>query len=300
MCPLDLTAEQILARIGTRSKGIATRQELMDAGLSRDEIRWRVRKGSLIREHPGVYRVGHRAPNVETSFLAAVKACGEGAILSGLAAVHLYRLLKGDPPLPEVTAPKDRDVDGVLTHWARRGIDPRDKTTYNDIPITTIPRTLVDVAGRLDDDQLARAVHEAFVRFRVKPDRVEAVLAQRPNAPGAARLRAMVSGDSAIVLSRLEKGFIQLLKREKFPLPQTNRKTGAHWVDCRWPALRLTVELDSYAFHNSRYSWEQGHERRRAAKKRGDAFRRYTWTDVFDDPAPMMEELREFAGNRYS
>ena len=286
--------EQRQARLATRSKGIVTWDEMIDAGISRKQIEGRARKGVLIREYKGVYRVGHSAPNVESSFMAAVKACGEGALLSDLAAAFLYWLIKGDPPPPEVTAPKDRDIEGVITHWARAGIDPRDRTIYHGIPVTTVPRTLVDIAARLDDDRLMRAVHEAVVRFSLTPAKVEVVLARRPRSPGAGRLRAIVSGDSGVLLGKLEKGFKALLVQHGIPLPQTNRKAGAHWVDCRWPG-RLTVELDSFAFHNTRWSWEQSYQRRRAAKARGEEFRRYTWTDVFDDPAPMIEEVRALA-----
>ncbi len=76
------------------------------------------------------------------------------------------------------------------------------------------------------------------------------------------------------------------------PLPITNRVASACRVDCRWPEHRLTVELDSYRFHNSRYSWEQDRRREREARMRADEFRRYTWADVSDDPRFMLMELR--------
>jgi hypothetical protein len=60
----------------------------------------------------------------------------------------------------------------------------------------------------------------------------------------------------------------------------------------RWPAQRLTVELDSYQFHNSRHSWEQDRRREREARARGDEFRRYSYGDVAEDPTLMLAELR--------
>jgi hypothetical protein len=63
-------------------------------------------------------------------------------------------------------------------------------------------------------------------------------------------------------------------------------------VDCRWPEHRLTVELDSYRYHNSRHAWEQDRLREREAHARGDRFRRYSYGDVFERPAPMLAELR--------
>jgi hypothetical protein len=63
-------------------------------------------------------------------------------------------------------------------------------------------------------------------------------------------------------------------------------------VDCRWPAQRLTVELDSYRYHSSRHAWEQDRRREREAHARGDDFRRYTYGDVMERPRLMLAELR--------
>ena len=92
--------------------------------------------------------------------------------------------------------------------------------------------------------------------------------------------------------SALERKFLELLRTEGLPLPIANRPEGGRYVDCRWPEHRLTVELDSYGFHNSRWSWEQDRRRERQAYARGDDFRRYTWGDVFEDPRQMLAELR--------
>jgi hypothetical protein len=160
------------------------------------------------------------------------------------------------------------------------------------IPVTTVPRTLVDIAKDLDDEDLGRACHEAGVRYRTTPRDVQQVLARRPNASGSAKLRRIITGDTPIILSKLEKGFLRRLREARLPPPRTNRKLEEGYVDCRWPEHRLTAELDSYRFHASRLAWEDGHHRERAARARGDEFRRYTWTDVFDDPDPMLADLR--------
>lgn len=110
MSPRDLTAEEVLAGIARRQHGAVARVQLLAAGISSDEIRWRLREGALIRIYPGVYRVGHCAPSREASYMAAVLACAEGAVLSGRAVGHLWGLVKGDAPPPEVTAPKERRI----------------------------------------------------------------------------------------------------------------------------------------------------------------------------------------------
>ena len=87
-----------IARIAEANWGVATRTQLLRAGVSSSAIDRRLANGTLLIEHPGVYRVGHRAPSVEAAYLAAVRACGLGAVLSGRAAAHLWGLVKGTAP----------------------------------------------------------------------------------------------------------------------------------------------------------------------------------------------------------
>ena len=282
----------MIARLASRSHGVVTRRQLLRAGISSDEIKHRLATGALIRQHRGVYRVGHRAPSVEASYLAAVRACGEVAVLCGRAAAYLQGLIKDGPPPPEVMASVKRCLRGVITHRVRR-IDAADTTFWRGIPITTVPRTLVDVARDMPEEDLARACHEAGVRYRTTPRHVESVLRRWPNAPGAGKLRRIISGDSPVILSKLEKGFRRRLRHAGLQLPKTNRPAGKHYVDCRWPEHNLTVELDSYTFHHTRHAWEQDRRREREARARGDEFRRYTWGDVFEEPEPMLVELRK-------
>ena len=184
-------------------------------GSRSDEIAHRVRTGALLREHRGVYRVGHRAPSVEATFLAAVWACGDGAVLSGRAAAHLWGLIKGAAPPPEVTAPAKRRVQGVITRRARS----IEATTHRGIPITTVPRTLVDLAAVLSLDALARACHEAGVLHDTTPAQVEAVLAKRPTTKGAAKPARILDGDVQVTLSELERRFLSAARRGRPPAP---------------------------------------------------------------------------------
>jgi very-short-patch-repair endonuclease len=279
--------EQRLAALACRSHGVVTRRELLAVGLSGREIDRRLRSGALIAVFRGVYRVGHTAPSLEAHYLAAGRACGRRALLSGRAAAFLLGMLKGNAPAPAVTARTERRVPGVRT---RQG--ERDGTLWRGIPVTTPAETLVDVAAVVDETELARACHEAGVRHHTTPEQVEAVLARRPNAKGAGQLRAIIRGEVKVTLSKLEERFLERLRQASLPLPQTNRPAGSKRVDCRWPAHRLTVELDSYRYHSSRHAWVQDRRREREAYARGDELRRYTYGDVFESPAPMLAELR--------
>jgi hypothetical protein len=284
----------VIGELAFSEHGLVKRAWMRDAGVTPAQVARLVRNGALIREYPGVYRVGHRAPVLEARYLAAVLACGDGALLCGRAAAFLLGLLRGGgaPPPPEVLTPVQRRVKGVRTVRARRtGIDEEDRAEHRGIPVTTVSRTLVDLAKTRPVAALARACHEAGVRYGTTPRDVERALARRPNAPGAKRLRLVLTGDAPVTLSKLERGFLKRLREAQLPRPQTNRKTDGSYVDCRWPEHRLTVELDSFRYHNSRHAWEGDRRREREAYARGDEHRRYTWTDVFDHPTPMLAEV---------
>jgi very-short-patch-repair endonuclease len=130
------------------------------------------------------------------------------------------------------------------------------------------------------------------VLHNTTPAQVEAVLARPGNWTGAAKLRGVLRGEIHVTMSRLERRFLAVLEAAGLALPVTNRPAGGRRVDCRWPERRLTVELDSYRYHRSRHAWEQDRRREREAHARGDAFRRYTYGDVFEHPRQMLGELR--------
>jgi hypothetical protein len=288
------TVEKVCAALAARSHGIVTRAELLAAGLTRQQIARRRERGYLIVEFPGVYRVGHRAPSLEARYMAAVKASGEEAVLSGPAAAYLYGLIRGTEPMPHVTASRKRQVKGVVTK--RSG--EIERARHRGIPVTTVARTLVDLAASLSLTDLARACHEAGVKYGTAPSQVEEVLARHPTAPGARKLRGVMRGAVPVTQSGLERRFLALLVEHDLPLPVTNKPAGTFRVDCRWTDIPLTVELDSYRFHNSRHSWEQDRRREREARARGDDFRRYTYGDVCEDTHHMLRELRSLLAKR--
>jgi hypothetical protein len=284
------TAQQLIAELARGSHGVVAWGELLRVGLSEDQIRQRLQNGVLIPEFPGVYRVGHRAPSVEAHYMAAVKACGKGSVLRGRAAAHLWGLIKGDAPRPEVLTPTERRIKGIKTVRSRR-IDQRDVTKRYGIPVTTVARTVVDLAADETPEDLALHFHAAATRYRLKPHHVEAVLKRRHNAKGAKKLRRVVYGDTRALLSDLERGFIALLEAHEIPLPKTNIPRHGHWVDCRWPQHRLTVELDSYRYHATRRAWETDQKRQLKAKRHGDEYQRYVWGDVFERPGATAEDV---------
>jgi hypothetical protein len=140
------TVDEVIARLAVRTHGVITRRTLLEEGVTPKQIAVRLRRGSLLREHSGVYRVGHRAPSVEARYLAAVLACGVDSLLIARPAAFLWELVKGSPPRPEVVAPVKRRVKGVVTHRVR-SIHPGDRAECRGVPVTSVARTVVDLAG---------------------------------------------------------------------------------------------------------------------------------------------------------
>lgn len=292
MRPRGRTTDEIIGALASRSHGVVTHAMLTSAGITQGEIKHRRASGALLTVHPCVYRVGHRACSPEATYLAAVWACGQRALLCGRAAAYLWGLIKANSPPPaEVVAPTERRVRGVRTRRSR-SLSARDATTCRGVPVTTVARTVVDLASVLSLSDLGRAVHEAEVKYGMTPIQVEAALASHPTTKGARNLRVITRGDERISLSKLESRFLELCTEAGLPLPQMNCRVGTRRVDCRWQVPPLTVELDGYRFHRSRHAWEQDRHREREARARGDDFRRYTYGDVFEDPRYMLAELR--------
>jgi hypothetical protein len=199
---------------------------LLETGLTEEEIRSRLNRGFLLREHPGVYRVGHRAPSIEATYLAAVLAAGDRSLLCGRAGAHLWGLMKGQAPPAEVLTTTQRRIEGVRTRRTR-SLDAQDCAVCRGIPVTSVARTVVDLAAELSEEALGRACHEAGVRYGLTPNAVIAVLERRANATGAQKLRRISEGDVRVTLSKLEARFLKLLRVRGLPLPITNAQPGA-------------------------------------------------------------------------
>lgn len=276
----------ITARLAREQHGRVAWRQLVDAGIDRHLIHRWLEDGRLRAVHRGVYAVGHTAPSVHGHYMAAVLAGGDGAVLSHRAAGHLLKLLRGTPP-PEITVPTTahRRRPGIVIHRVR-ALHPRDLCFVDGIPITIVPRILLDLASALQPADLSRACHEAWVHHRVTPEFMEACIARNPGKPGAALLRHAFGSD--VTLSTLEDAFIELVEAHGLPLPRTNIDVGGDKVDCHWPQYGVTIELHSYRFHATRHAFERDMTRRRHSNHVA-----YSYGDVVERGARTVAELRE-------
>ncbi len=277
----------IAGAIAGGQHGRVTRRQLLAAGIDAKRIERWLGDGRLRAVHRGVYAVGHVAPSMHGDYVACVFAGGAGAKLSCAPAAHLFKLTRARrPPAPEITVPTlhHRRRPGIVIHRVK-ALHPYDTTEHEGIPITSVPRVLLDLAPRLSPPGLARACHEAWVHHRTTPIHVEACIARNPNKPGIAKLRRALGSD--ITLSDLEDAFLALLAQHGLPRPRTNIGLAGDKVDCHWPQLGLTIELLSYRFHASRRAFEDD-----VARRRRSSHVAYTYGDVFERPQATIADLR--------
>lgn len=274
-----------VARIASRQHGRIASEQLRAAGLDKYRVRRWVADGRLHREHFGVYAVGHPGVSLLADYISAVLAAGNRAFLSHRPTAHLLRLISGPAPPPEVTVATGagRRRPGIIIHRVRR-LDALDTSMYHGIPITTVPRTLLDLAPTLTLAELTRACHEAWVHHRTGPLQIEACIARNPTKPGRRHLRQALGAD--VTLSILEDTFLGLLRSHRLPKPRTNIDRHGDKVDCHWPQLSLTVELVSYRFHGTRQAFEQDVARRRRSNHIA-----FSYGDITERSEPTIAEL---------
>ena len=276
----------IVAQIAGGQFGRITSVQLAAAGVDRDRIKRWVADGRLRREHKGVFALGHPDRSPPGIYMSAVLAAAPGAVLSHRAAAFLLAIWPWRPPPPEVTVPTTahRRRPGIVIHRVA-SLDPLDISTLDGIPVTTVPRVLLDLAPSTPLHHLTRMCHEAWVRHDCGPDRIEACIARNPRKPGAARLRRALGAD--VTLSDLEDAFLRLLARHGLPAPRTNIDQHGDKVDCHWPSHDVTVELITYRYHATRQAFERDVARRRRSRHIA-----YTWGDVTERAADTIADLR--------
>jgi predicted transcriptional regulator of viral defense system len=278
--------DEALAELAGRQHGVVSVAQLRELGFSKYSVRRRVERKRLLPLHPGVYAVGHLGLTVDSRRMAAVLACGRGALLSHRAAGALQALLPSSPRF-DVTVPGGgRARAGIVVHRSRC-IDQEDRAAVRGIPVTSVARTIVDLAEVLDHERLANAVKEAEIRRVFDLGAIERVLARVAGRAGRHRLAQVLAAyrpDPHFTRSGAERRFVELCERHGLPAPAMNTWVAAHEVDAYWADVRVVVELDGLEAHGTRAAFQQDRARDRALAAAGVGVVRVTWLDLQDEP----------------
>jgi very-short-patch-repair endonuclease len=229
--------------------------------------------------------------------MAAALWGGEGAAVSHLTAAVLRDLVPSASPTIHITvASKKRSRRGLRVHQVRR-LDPRDVTVRDGIPVTSLARTLLDIAETESPARLERALEQAERMKRLDFRELEAVLRRNPGRRGLKALTAAVKDfdpQAAETNVGLERDFLRFLKKYRLPQPQINVSVGPYVVDFLWEDRKLIVEADSYQHHRGRATFESDRKRDIALKLAGYTVIRLTRRRLKEEPAAVAEELQAF------
>lgn len=283
----EQTASQIdraLSRRADRQHGVVSRRQLVELGLTPKAIEVRLAARRLVRLHGGVYAVGHGSLTRQGEWLAAVLAAGPGAVLSHRGAAALHGLLPERGRRVDVTSARRCATTNWIEPHRVKALPAVDVTHRDRIPVTTVARTLVDLAGVVEAGELERAVNEADVLRALDVREVVAALARTHGrrGPGHAALRAVLAVHHGPVLlrSEQERRFRTLLHGHGLPPAHHNLRIDGREVDACWPERRLVVELDSRRFHDTAAARHRDAEKQRALEAAGWTVVRYRWRAV--------------------
>lgn len=296
---LDVEAptDAAIAEIARRQHGVVGRGQLDELDISYGQIEARLRRGSLHQIHRGVYAVGHRCLDIYGRWMAAVLACGPDAVLSHRSAARCWGLLRGDSGANEVTRPRShRGQTGIVMHQARLPAD--ESTVVDGIPVTTVPRTIFDLAVAGDRRLVERALHETEVQHLTDRLSIPDLLGRYPGHAGAPVLRELVAlgAEGGSTANDFEALFAAMVERHRLPWPRFNADmvvAGRHFrPDCVWWEQRVVVELDSRTVHSTRKAFDADRERDRIFVANGWRVVRVTWRQLTTNPAPLVRDLR--------
>ncbi len=290
-------ADLALAEMAERQHGVVARSQLLAAGIGSRAIDERLNR-RLHLVHRGVYSVGHRLLSTEGRWMAAVLASGPGAVLSHRTAGQLWGVVPRFNHLVEVTRPRHfRTRPGVMAH--RSPVPDDERTAVIGIPVTTVPRTVLDLAAVASKRQLERALNEVEVQGPTDRLSIPDLLARYPRRRGSAVLRALLADEAAtlgVTRSELEERFVALLDAHGLPRPRLNADLAVNgrlfMVDCVWAEKQLIVELDGHAVHGTARAFEADRERDRLLLVDGWRVIRVTWRQLRDQAVAVAADIR--------
>lgn len=290
--------DAVISRLADAQHGVVARRQLLAAGVSRDAVRGRLRRGLLLSLHRGVYAVGHQRLTRHGRWLAAVLAAGPGAVLSHRDAGVLHGLGQWNYGRFEVTAAADIGSTARIRVFARRQLVSEDVTVVEAIPVTAVARTLVDLAELLSYDRLLdvltgaeqtrqfdlHALHRALDRVSHRP------------GPGHARLLAALTEQRQrglqLTRSQLEIALRRLVREQRLPPAQLNARIDGEEVDAYWPEQRLVVEADGWEFHRDRASFARDRAKTNDLTLLGYTVLRFTHDDVVRRQSQTAAKIR--------
>jgi very-short-patch-repair endonuclease len=274
--------------------------------VGRRAIQHRVTSGRYLRLYEGVYAIGHADLTVGGRRRAIVLACGEGAVLSHRSAAGAWGLRSDGGATWEVTVRRASRVapNAPVRVYRHPSLRDDEVTALDGIPITTVARTLLDLAAVVPKHHLRRAIEAAEQQQLLDLAPLHRALAAHPRRAGRRRLLTLLDDleqhGTERTRSDVEAAFLQLCLDHHLPRPQVNRTSDGREHDFTWPDQRLVVEIDGYTYHRSRAAFQTDRARDRALLRDGRRVARFTASEVLIGPAGVADELRDILKLKYA
>jgi Protein of unknown function (DUF559) len=285
------TIDATIAAAAAKQQGNLTRQQLLDIGLDKHGIAYRVKVGRLYRVHRTIYSVGRRAVTPRERASAAVLACGASAALSHASAMTLWGFWKRWEQPFEVTVPGDRRPPGIKVHRSST-INWRDVTTQLGIRVTSPARTIFDTAPRMTDKTLRRTVNQALHTLWLHESHLAELIGRLGHLPQAKRIAPLIGLPGTPPRSGWEDDFPAFCAEHGLPTPVMGALVCGYVVDALFPEQKLIVELDSIEFHHNAIAFEADRERDAETLAHGFGTVRITWERRQQTPGREAERLR--------
>jgi hypothetical protein len=279
--------------------GVVAIGQLRALGLSDSAVHKRAATRQLLRIHRGVYAVGRRGLSPDGHRMAAVMACGSGALLSHRAAAANHALRPDRRALTDVTLPGRhgaRARAGIQVHVTQTLV-PEDAVVRDGIPCTSVARTLVDLGDVVPRRDVERAVEQAESLRVFDRGAVDGALARAGPRRGAGVLRELLQewADPGLTESELEERFLDLCRAGALPQPAVNEwiwlDDGMVKADFLWRSRKIVVETDGRAWHRSREAFESDRRRDQRLTLAGFRVVRFTWRQVTRDQGAVAETI---------
>ena len=286
-----------VAQIASKQHGVVTFEQLRDVGLGTGAIHLRVRNGRLHRLHRGVFAVGHARISREGRWMAAVLALGDGAVLSHVSAAALWGIRHSSSAYVHVTVPTGAGRErrrGVVVHRSVT-LGRSDVTEHDGVAVTSVSRTLLDLAGMLTPARLERAIERSLALRLFDLRAVGAVLAANPRRPGAttlAEIVARIHDEPSLTRRELEALMLDLCDAHAIERPEVNVLVDGLEVDFLWRAQRVIVETDGREQHQTPIAFHKDRERDERLTVAGYRVVRFTYRRLVNHPAAVAATLR--------
>lgn len=295
--PVD---HHLLANLAHQQHGVVSVGQLLALGYSRSAIGRAVADGRLHLLDRSVYAVGHTNLSLHGQCLAAVFACGPAAVLSHYSAAWLHGLARWKPEPFHVTGPVARRPRmPVRIHRTRRLADA-DWTVIEEIPVSAVPRLLLDLAACVKPKSLERLIERSEDSGLFDLRAVEELLGRTVGHHGHGRLRRAIAlyQPSSFTRSELERRFLELCLEAGLPQPRTNYVDHGFELDCYWPEFRFAVELDVFETHGTRAAFERDRKRQEDLLLAGITMTRVTGPRLEREPEAVIARVARLLEQR--